>query len=436
MDDDRLPVILVLLDGLGDRALEPLGGQTPSEAALTPNLDAFARRGASGWHLPFGWGLAPSSEVAHWSIFGYSDIPFPGRTVLEALGAGLAVPFGMAMTFGCLRTSHVKEGQVVVTGRTRRDERDQEDADSLYDELTPIFASYGAQVHRLGRGEAIFTFSEFSNGEVTDSDPFFEDFHPWLKVRAIHAQAEGFADHLNQMLLCVRKALEASRVNRSRSSEFLPPLNVLTTKWSGQRADIPRFDEIAGVRGAAVTDSRLYRGLSALLGFDEIALPVLKNPAEDIKSRLDAAETLIARGARFVHVHTKATDEAGHTKNPHAKLEALQALDEGLAGLCELSKRAVVIVTGDHATPSRGSVLHTSDPTPFVICGPGTRADPVETFGEAAAVAGWIGRVRAAEILPLAFSEANRPVFLGHRSTPRTTLALPDYPVPMPLTWE
>ena len=60
-DDDRLPVVLVLLDGLGDRALPDLGGRTPSEAAHTPNLDAFARRGASGWHLPFGWGAAPSS---------------------------------------------------------------------------------------------------------------------------------------------------------------------------------------------------------------------------------------------------------------------------------------------------------------------------------------------------------------------------------------
>ena len=30
------------------------------------------RRGASGWHLPFGWGRAPSSEVAHWAMFGYA----------------------------------------------------------------------------------------------------------------------------------------------------------------------------------------------------------------------------------------------------------------------------------------------------------------------------------------------------------------------------
>lgn len=432
-DDDRLPVVLVLLDGLGDRALPELGGRTPSEAAHTPNLDAFARRGASGWHLPFGWGAAPSSEVAHWSIFGYSGVPFPGRAVLEALGGGIPVPLDTAATFACLRTSRVEGGQVLVTGRVRRDQRDLADADALYEELGPVFSAHGAQVHKLGRGEAIVFFPAFSNGEVTDSDPFFEDYHPWLKVRPVHDRAAGLAAHLNEMLRTTRRALERSPINLRRAIDARLPLDVLTTKWCGHRSEIPGFEAVAGVRGAAVTNSRLYRGFCALFGLAEVHQAPLKDHTEDMRARLAAADALIAGGARFVHVHTKATDEAGHTKDPRAKLEVLEALDAGLEGLAELSRRAVVIVTGDHATPSRSGVLHTSDPTPFVICGPGTRPDPVEAFGEAAAASGWIGRLRASEILPLAFSEANRPVFLGHRATPRPTLALPDSPEPMPL---
>jgi len=42
--------------------------------------------------------------------------------------------------------------------------------------------------------------------------------------------------------------------------------------------------------------------------------------------------------------------------------------------------------------------------------------------------------VHARELLPLLFSHANRPIFLGHRATSRRTLALPDDPVPMPLS--
>ena len=63
-EDDRLPAMLVILDGLGDRPVPQLGGRTPSEAARTPVLDELARRGASGWHVPLGWGRAPASELA------------------------------------------------------------------------------------------------------------------------------------------------------------------------------------------------------------------------------------------------------------------------------------------------------------------------------------------------------------------------------------
>jgi 2,3-bisphosphoglycerate-independent phosphoglycerate mutase len=76
--------------------------------------------------------------------------------------------------------------------------------------------------------------------------------------------------------------------------------------------------------------------------------------------------------------------------------------------------------------------MHTGDPTPLVVAGPGVRPDDVTTFGEAPARHGWYGVVRAAELLPLLFGHANRPVFLGHRATPRLTLALPDHPEPMP----
>ena len=105
--DDRVPAVLVILDGLGDRPVPELGGRTPAEAARTPVLDELARRGASGWHVPLGPGRAPSSELAHWALLGYEDRPFPGRAVLEGLGAGLEVPEGIAVVHAALRTSRV-----------------------------------------------------------------------------------------------------------------------------------------------------------------------------------------------------------------------------------------------------------------------------------------------------------------------------------------
>ena len=135
MSDDRLPIVLVILDGLGDRPLAELDAATPAEAAATPVLDALARRGASGLHLPFGWGRATTSEWAHWSLLGYEGLPFCGRAVLEALGAGLEVPMGRPTLHAALRSATERDGRLWVTGRTAP--ADADDAAALLASLAP-----------------------------------------------------------------------------------------------------------------------------------------------------------------------------------------------------------------------------------------------------------------------------------------------------------
>jgi 2,3-bisphosphoglycerate-independent phosphoglycerate mutase len=430
-DDDRLPIVLVVLDGLGDRAIPELDGRTPSEAAVTPVLDRLTQRGASGWCVPFGWGLAPASELAHWAMFGFTDVPFPGRAVLEGIGAGLDLPLGTATTFASLRTSRITEGRIWITGRAAPD--DMMDADALLVELGYFFEEHSVRLDLLGRGEALLQFDGHAAGSVTDSDPFFENIHPWLRVRATDPTGAELAEKMNALLLKARHRLLRSEVNRARMDARRPALDTLTTKWSGAREVIPTFIEQTGIAGAAVTDARMYRGLAEILGLTQQYLAPGRDYAADLAERIQIANKMIAAGARFVHVHSKVTDEAGHTKDPWAKLKALEALDPGLDGLETLADRAIVAVTGDHATPSVDGVLHTGDPTPLVLVGPTVRPDAVMEFGERHARHGWYGVVQARELLPLMLSHANRPMFLGHRATPRQTLGLPDHPEPMPL---
>jgi 2,3-bisphosphoglycerate-independent phosphoglycerate mutase len=432
LSDDRLPVVLVVLDGLGDRPIPELGDRTPAEAAFTPNLDELARRGASGWHLPFGWGRAPTSELAHWAMFGYAQVPFVGRAVLEALGAGLTVEPGVATMHGALRSSRVDGTRLWITGRAGPG--DEADATALLDSLREVLAGQRADLRPLGgRGEALLCLPEHRHAEVTDSDPFFESFHPWLRPVPTGADGARLADDLTGLLREARAHLLGSPINARRVASGRPALDVLTTKWAGVHGAVPDFVARNGVAGAAVTSTRLYRGLATALGMAQRRLPPLDDLAEDMAARLTAAIELIADGARFVHVHTKATDEAGHSKLPYAKRDVLQAIDRGLAGLGQLAERAIVGVTGDHATPSTHGVLHAGEPTPLVVAGPTVRADPVAEFGEEPARHGWFGTVRADELLALLMGQANRPVLLGHRITRLPVVALADDPEPMPL---
>lgn len=441
--DDRCPMILVILDGLGDRAHAELAEgphglpRTATEAASTPVLDTLARRGESGVHVPLGWGRAAASEIAHWSLFGLSDIAFPGRTRLEALGHGLSPEPGSLLLFAALRPSRTDDtGRIWITGRVRRDEPE------VARGLLETVRVYETSTHRFeltifDRGEGILTITagpQSDVGAVTDTDPFFEHLHPMMQPLATRSSdfettgsistAAALADYLRW----VRTTLAEDSVNHDRVTNGLPALDTLTTKWASVIGSVPSFCEVTGIRGAMVPTSPFYRGLGRLLDMDAIDATV---GGHSLVDSLEAARLLVERGAQFVHVHTKVTDEAGHTKDPFAKKAAVEWCDAQLAALLQPPfSDWVVAVTGDHATPASGGVLHTGDPTPFVVVGPSVRPDDVSTFGEQTCRRGALGVLVASDVLPLMCSHANRPRFLGHRPSAYPTIALPDAPVP------
>jgi 2,3-bisphosphoglycerate-independent phosphoglycerate mutase len=75
-------------------------------------------------------------------------------------------------------------------------------------------------------------------------------------------------------------------------------------------------------------------------------------------------------------------------------------------------------VTGDHATPASPDVIHSGDPVPLIVAGPGVRADNVRRFGELDCAAGILGHLRGADLMPVLLNAADRPLFLGSRPTP------------------
>src|SRR5918911_5208846 len=132
-----LPIVLVLLDGLGDRAHDLLGGRTANEAASTPNLDAFAARGSCGLFYAVGPGRAPSSEVAHWSLLGYRPSEFPGRAVFEAVGRGQEVSAEDVFAYAALRPAERRDDGWWLTGRPDP-ARDAQEAERLVERCDGI----------------------------------------------------------------------------------------------------------------------------------------------------------------------------------------------------------------------------------------------------------------------------------------------------------
>ena len=75
-------------------------------------------------------------------------------------------------------------------------------------------------------------------------------------------------------------------------------------------------------------------------------------------------------------------------------------------------------LTGDHATPASPDVIHSGDPVPLIVAGPGVRADAVREFGESTCAGGILGHLRGPDLIPVLLNAADRPLFLGSRPTP------------------
>jgi 2,3-bisphosphoglycerate-independent phosphoglycerate mutase len=397
------PIVVLLFDGLGDRAHAGLGGRTANEAAATPNLDELAARGSCGILYAIGPGRAPSSEVAHWSMLGYQSDEFPNRAVLEALGDGQELDPDDVFAFAALRPAEERNGELWLTGRPRYG--DESEARALVERCHDLEVDgLRFRLQYLRRGEAILRVSGGADDRVTDSDAFFRDRYPVLRPLAAHPDAQRTA----------RAAESWTRevIDRLTGERF----NVITLKWWGRARPAPTFLERHGVTGAFIADSRFMHGLARAVGLEPLHAPETDDPAADLRRRLELIRARLDAGDTFVFSHLKATDGAGHTKDPAVKQRTIEQLDSQLGDLPTAT--AVVCVTGDHATPAYPDVIHSGDPVPLIVAGPGIRADGVGSFGELDCSRGILGHLRGPDLMPLLLNAADRPLFLGSRPTP------------------
>jgi 2,3-bisphosphoglycerate-independent phosphoglycerate mutase len=398
------PIVVFLLDGLADRAHVSLGGRSGLEAAKTPNLDRLCSSASCGVLYAVGPGRAPSSEVAHWSMFGYRPDEFPGRAVFEALGRGQEVSAEHVFAYAALRPAERRDDGWWLTGRPDPD-RDAEEAErlvALCDGITIDGLTFS--LAHVWRGEAIIRVAGGADERVTDSDAFFRDRHPVLRPQPLVPEAERTARAAEAWSREVMRRLEGER------------FNVITLKWWGRPRDAPTFEQRHGLHGTFIASSAFLRGLALDVGLAAREEPETADAAADLRGRVALARERLDAGDSFVFCHVKSADAAGHTKDPRQKQAMIETLDTALGELP--TDRAIVCLTGDHATPASPDVIHSGDPVPFVVAGPGVRADRVSEFGESTCAEGILGHLRGPDMMPVLLNAADRPLFLGSRPTP------------------
>ncbi len=418
--------LLLLLDGLGDRGHPELEGQTPLQAAQTPNLDRIADLGATGLFHPGQPGRPFPSEKAHFALFGYRQEEFPGRGLLEALGHGLRPGPEDVALLAHLASATERDGCLFLERELPHPPGERELAGLLEALPAPEEDGLSIRFHPTRGQSGILLLRGGASPYITDTNPmrdsvFLPDLLPWQDLPEEEIEpARNTARALKRYLVSAYQALIAHPVNKQLLREGRAPLNVLITQRPGRHLPVPALSERFGLRGATVASGAMYRGLASFLGMGHIGAKDSGDPGADLAARLHSARRLLP-DHDFIHLHTKAPDQAAHGKDPRRKKEVIESLDRGLDGLDPewlREENVLLAVASDHSTPSSGTLIHSGEPVPLALLSRETRRDGVTRFEETACAAGCLGLIRGSDFMYTVLDMLDRSKLAGIRDTP------------------
>ncbi len=379
-------IVLLVMDGLGGApGLE--SGMTALETAHTPNLDALAKGGISGLHVPVASGVTPGSGPSHLAVFGYDPVEYEvGRGTLSALGIGFDLQPSDVAARGNFCT--VDENGVITDRRAGRisTEKNRELCEKLSEIRIPDVEVFVKTVkeHRflfVLRGKGL-------GANVGDTDPH-EVGNRAHDPKARDERSERTANLTRQFVSAAREVLDD-----------MHPANMVLLRGFSERPNWPTMKEAFGVRSAAIAGYPMYRGLGTLLGMDVI------DTHSDLREELNAL-TGAWKNYDFFYLHVKGTDSAGEDGDFERKVRVIEEVDGIVPRILDLGPE-VMVVTGDHSTPAVMK-SHSWHPVPTLLWSRSCRPDGVERFGENSCLAGGLGaHFPATDIMPMALANAGR----------------------------
>ncbi len=381
-------IMMVVLDGVGGL---PVDGKTELEAAVTPNLDNLVRTSATGLHIPVAYGITPGSGPGHLGIFGYNPREWQiGRGVLEALGLGIELrdtDVAIRCNFSTIQEGLVKDRRAgrIPTEKNRELTRRLSEEIKGIDEAEIIFAS--GMEHRFA---VVLRFPEpleHGSDHVNDTDPQKVGKPPLKPVPANH-QSERVARIAEKLIDRIADILK----DEERA-------NYALLRGISQVPDIPKFQDVFGLNALAVAIYPMYRGLARLVGME--TPPVngdIREEIEFIRENWNEYD--------FFFMHVKKVDSYGEDGNFEAKKGKIEEFDGFIPEVLSL-KPDVLIITGDHSTPSLMKE-HSWHPVPVMIHAPYVLGGVSSRFTERECLKGELGILPAFNILPLALANAGR----------------------------
>ncbi len=378
-------IVMLVADGLGGLPLEA-GGKTELETAATPNLDALAQRGVSGLSIPVKPGITPGSGPGHLGLFGYDPLKYViGRGALEATGIG----FELGPDDVAARGNYCTLDASGLISDRRAGRPTSEESAPIATKLRAVkIPGVEVFVEPVKEHRFVVVFrAPGLGGNVRDTDPQAIGVAPLAPVgedAASERTAQIAAEFIKQ----------AQAILKSE-----PKINGLTLRGFAAKPALPTYEEVYGLRAAAVAVYPMYKGLARLVGMKIVGkAQTLAEQVAVIKEHWNDFD--------FFFLHFKYTDSTGEDGNFSAKVKKIEEFDAAIPGIVQLGP-TVLIVTGDHSTPSYLK-SHSWHPVPTLLVSDCCRPDGCTGFSESQALRGGLGQFEAKYLMPLALSNAGR----------------------------
>ena len=378
-------IVLVVADGLGGLPLDP-GGKTELETAITPHLDGLVRRGTSGSSVPVLPGITPGSGPGHLGLFGYDPLEFRiGRGALEATGIG----FELGPDDVAARGNFCTLDAAGLISDRRAGRIPSEESFKVVERLQGVkIAGVETFVQPVKEHRFVVVFrGKGLDGAVADTDPQATGVVP-LDPQAHTPAAARTAEVAKEFVAQARRILVGE-----------PKANGMVLRGFAAKPKLPSYEELYRLRAAAIAVYPMYKGLARLVGMTLVGTP---------HTLAEQVDTLAAcwQDYDFFFLHFKYTDSTGEDGAFAEKVKRIEELDRVIPRI-EALRPDVLIVTGDHSTPSlmKGHSWH---PVPTVLAAATCRPDGLEKFSERECLRGGFGIFPAKHLMLLAMAHAQR----------------------------
>ncbi len=369
--------VVLIPDGMADDSLEELGGLTPLEAAETPNMDALAAKGLVGLTRNVPAGMPPGSDVAIMSVLGYDPAKYhTGRAPLEAPSIGVeltADQVAFRMNFVTIdrgkmvdfAAGHISDPEAAVL-------------------VEAIQSVLGSDEFRFYPGASYRHLMVTTDRDLLDmqcTPPHDITGQPIENYLPQGPQARRLLDIEDR----AARILNDHEINVQRKAAGKNPANRIWLWGQGTRPLMPLFKDVFGISGGIISAVPLLQSLAVYLGLKQIEVDGITGYLDtNYIGKGDAAVEALAT-SDFVCIHVEAPDEAGHSGDWQAKIEAIERIDQDVLGTVIKGLKHYdewrILVLADHPTPV-AIRTHTRDAVPFLLCGYGIEPDGINKMGE------------------------------------------------------